>query len=388
MATTASIAGASTLSAELGQDAALSRTDPIVRLNAICPYYTMFPLDFPWGALGSATEDEWVLDPFCGRGTTLFAARLRGLGAVGIDASPVAVALAQAKLVAPSPRTVADRCDELLHSGYRARDVPKGRFWDLAYHRETLREICRLREQLLEAENDSVTIALRAVLLGILHGPVRKGRPSYLSNQMPRTYATKPEPAVRYWRKRKLRPQKVGVLDVVRRRAEFSLAQLPPVVPGDARLGDSTTEIGRLRRRFSWVVTSPPYYGMRTYVPDQWLRGWFLGADPTVDYSVEGQLRQSQGLDTFVQDLSAVWRAAAGRCLPDANLVVRFGALPSVTGDPAVVLQRSIEEASAGWEINAIVPAGTPPNWARQAAQFSEAGDYVEEVDCYATLAF
>jgi DNA modification methylase len=54
-------------------------------LNAICPYWTMFPLDFPLQALAGGHPGEWVLDPFCGRGTTLFAARKLGMGTVGID---------------------------------------------------------------------------------------------------------------------------------------------------------------------------------------------------------------------------------------------------------------------------------------------------------------
>jgi hypothetical protein len=40
----------------------------------------------------------------------------------------------------------------------------------------------------------------------------------------------------------------------------------------------------------SRIVTSPPYYGMRTYLPDQWIRNWFLGGPPEVDYSIKGQL--------------------------------------------------------------------------------------------------
>ncbi len=364
----------------------LSRTDPLVRLNAICPYYTMFPLEFPWGVLSRARPDEWVLDPFCGRGTTLFAARLRGVGSVGIDASPVAVALAQSKLVAPSPRAVTQRCEVLLRSGYQPTAVPTGDFWRWAYHPDTLLELCRVREQLLAAGSDATTIALRSLLMGVLHGPLRKGASTYLSNQMPRTYASKPGSAVRFWQERSMQPPRVDLLDVVRRRAQFSLAQVPPVAPGDVRLGDSAWEIGRLRRRFSWLVTSPPYYGMRTYRPDQWLRGWFLGGDPQVDYSVEGQIRQTSGLDGFVEDLGAVWRAAAGRCLPGAHLVVRFGALPGMKLDPGAILRRSVEGARSGWMINVIMPVGDPPSWTRQAAQFGAAGDYVKEVDCYATL--
>src|SRR6202042_2462436 len=88
--------------------------DPMKRLNAICPYYTMFPLDFPMRALQGAEPGEWCLDPFCGRGTTLFAARLLGLRAVGIDVNPVATAIARAKLVTVRPATVIATARRLL----------------------------------------------------------------------------------------------------------------------------------------------------------------------------------------------------------------------------------------------------------------------------------
>jgi hypothetical protein len=35
---------------------------------------------------------------------------------------------------------------------------------------------------------------------------------------------------------------------------------------------------------------SPPYYGRRTYIPDQWLRNWFLGGSSNVEYSNDLQL--------------------------------------------------------------------------------------------------
>jgi len=71
-------------------------------LNAICPYFTLFPLKFPLRILqGRAKQHRAVLDPFCGRGTTNFAARLPGLRSLGVDSSPVAAAIAEARLAWP-----------------------------------------------------------------------------------------------------------------------------------------------------------------------------------------------------------------------------------------------------------------------------------------------
>ena len=53
--------------------------------NAICPYYTMFPLEYPLRILRKHTGgDSVVLDPFCGRGTTIYAARMLGFESLGL----------------------------------------------------------------------------------------------------------------------------------------------------------------------------------------------------------------------------------------------------------------------------------------------------------------
>lgn len=365
---------------------ALSRYDPLVRLNAICPYYTMFPLEFPLKVLDNAAAGEAVLDPFCGRGTTLYAARLLGLPASGIDANPVAAVLARAKLATATPRGVERRCGELLGHGYEPTEIPTGEFWQRCFATRTLRDICSLREQLRDADDTDATVLLKALLLGVLHGPLRVNEPSYLSNQMPRTYASKPSYAVGYWSTNGLSAPEVDVAALVARRAAYTLKHLPDLVPGEVRCGDSSIEVSKLRRRFKWVITSPPYYGMRTYLPDQWLRAWFLGDGPAVHYSTDSQLAQSSE-EVFVTELASVWRAAAGRCLPGARLVVRFGALPSRAKDPVNLLRGSVVGARAGWIANEVVPAGVPPSGKRQADQMRNgAGDYVEEVDLYATL--
>ena len=194
----------------------VNRNLPLMRLNTACPYYTMFPLDFPLQHLIDAPKDAWVLDPFCGRGTTLFASRLLGLGCVGIDSNPTATAIAAAKLSNASAQAVITLVREILTQRKKPARIPSGEFWNLCFHSRTLSDLCKLREYLLKKCVSSEEITLRAILLGILHGPLQKGKPTYLSNQMPRTYATKPNAAVHFWKRRALtKPQYVDVLDAV-----------------------------------------------------------------------------------------------------------------------------------------------------------------------------
>ena len=349
----------------------------------------MFPLDFPLGQLQLFPGARRVLDPFCGRGTTLFAARLAGRNAVGIDINPVAVAIARAKTVTVSPGAVVRLAAKILRSAGEPA-VPGGEFWEWCFHADTLRQAAALRCGLQACGDTPTAAVLRAIVLGTLHGPRNKGLPSYLSNQMPRTYASKPAYAVRYWRDRGLRPARVDALDVIERRVHYVLRSCPPEASGRVVLGDAAACAATLRQRFDLVITSPPYYGMRTYGPDQWLRHWFLGGPPDVQYGSEGQLTRQPNQAAFVSALAGVWRAVAGRCVPGARLVIRFGALPSAKVSPEKLMIASLREAGAGWMTRDIRPAGAPSAHRRQAEQFNASqhviGRAVDEIDVMAEL--
>jgi len=354
-------------------------------LNAICPYFTMFPLAFPLSVLKEgAREGDTVLDPFCGRGTTNFAARLIGLRSVGVDSSPVAVAITAAKLVSPSPKEIVEEARAILTERH-ARDVPTGEFWEWAFHPSVLESLCRFREAFLEDCRSPVRVALRGIILGALHGPKRKGAPAYFSNQSPRTYAPKPAYAIRFWKERGLAPEPVDVLAIIERRAARYYG-VPLSAGGVARLGDSRQD-GNLapespNGRYAWVITSPPYYGMRTYIPDQWLRNWFVGGLKTVDYSARAQLTHSSP-EEFAADLRRVWRNVAQVSKEDARLVVRFGGIAGRNVEPLAILERSFE--GSDWHIIRVQSAGAATNGQRQAHTFlRKKSRPVDEIDVWA----
>jgi SAM-dependent methyltransferase len=349
----------------------------------------MFPLEFPLGQMRLYPEARRVLDPFCGRGTTLYAARLAGRESAGIDINPVAVAIAQAKVVRVSPGSVVRLAERMIHE-FPQVEAPKGEFWDLGFHPESLREAAAIRAGLLSCANTPTARLLRALMLGSLHGPRNKGLPSYLSNQMPRTYASKPGYAVKYWRMHGFEPVRVETVDVIHRKAQRVLEKCPPRQPGEVMLGDAAETVPKLRGRFDLVITSPPYYGMRTYVADQWLRNWFVGGPPEVPYGTQGQLAHQPHQEAFVSAMAMVWKAVASRCNPGARLVIRFGALPSVKADPEKLVKASLIRSAAGWLVSDVCPVGVPTASRRQAEQFSgdrfEIGRAVDEIDVMAEL--
>ena len=359
-------------------------------LNAICPYFTMFPLEYPMRVLAPARlrtfKKPVVCDPYCGRGTTVFAARLRGIRAYGMDVAPVAVAIARAKLSATNAHDVMSLVVELLVECPIA-PIPTGIFWNLAFHEETLAVICRIRRALLNRRSSDPVAMLRAVMLGAMHGPQPKTKEqgSYFSNQMPRTFSAKPDYAVRYWKRMRMRPQRIDVRAVVRKRLERVLAHhLAPALttPVDIKCSDSrfAGAYNRLDHKITHVVTSPPYYGLRTYSQDQWLREWFLGGSESVDYSVQPGLNHGSA-ELFAKSLARVWNNVANHASERIQLYIRFGGIRSRRTSAEAILRTSLEHSKYQWRIITRRAAATAEHGKRQAVQMTATNDPIEESD-------
>ncbi|MGX8010993.1 DNA methyltransferase [Mesorhizobium sp. ORM8.1] len=345
----------------------------------------MFPLAFPLSVLSRAVAGDLVLDPFCGRGTTNYAARLMGLASVGIDSSPVAAAITAAKLIDPHPVEIVAEAVAIL-ANIETGEVPQGEFWRWAFHNETLVDLCKFRTALLKDCTTPARIALRGILLGALHGPRQKTIPSYFSNQSPRTYAPKPSYAVKYWSAREMMPPHVDTIDVIKRRSiRYYSTRLKS--SGTTYLGDSRVEttFSISEKVFSWIITSPPYYGMRTYLPDQWLRSWFLGGQSHVDYGNGGQVSHNSP-EIFASDLGKVWKNGRATSQDGARLVIRFGGIADRRASPREIIMSSL--AGAGWQTQTVKSAGSAADGRRQANSFlRQRSEPVEEFVVWARAA-
>jgi len=355
-------------------------------LNAICPYFTMFPLEYPLRIVKKHKPDNpIVVDPFCGRGTTIYAARRCGLHSYGFDTSPIAIAIAKAKLSSASPSNILNLAKRLV--GKEPRDIPDTPFFRKAYSKSTLKELCSLREGLLRIKNETNESALlRAAALGCLHGPRANdlARSGYFSNQMPRTFASKPDYSIRYWRENELTAPRVSVLNVIKRKLERipnldapTLGSFNRIKCADAR---QTAPYKNMKGPLL-VVTSPPYYGMRTYVQDQWLRNWFLGGPAEVEYETDVQLSHSSH-DDFICDLARVWDHLKKKG-DRVHLYVRLGTIPSVKSDAQELFRSSLEE-SRGWRLVNTQRAKTASEGKRQADQMQGESSAEDEFDFHA----
>lgn len=253
-----------------------------------------------------------VLDPFCGGGTALLEATLDGRGSIGVDLSPLAVALSRAKLQSVTQDLALQRLNELAR-GFEAYDEPdvpdEAR---IIFHPRTLSQICYLREALGDTPED---VFLKGTTLGILHGKGRRdGSTQYLSVDMPNTFSMSPNYVLSFIKTHQLTLKPVDTFAALRRRVRWLLRAGPAarapstVVEGDAtQLHSIVPKL--LRGRFvGGILTSPPYLGVLRYGAFNWIRLWFLGADAR---AVDRRLDNTDSLHRYLSFLVTFLLSAA-----------------------------------------------------------------------------
>ena len=266
---------------------ATNRNHAIGRWARFGSYYAMFPVDFAFEKIERHSRlGELVIDPFAGRGTSVFAAAALGRIGVGVEINPVGWVYGKAKIAPGKKETVIERLAALEASAPKYSEAAKKMppFFQMCFHSDVLSFLLAARKELLW-KTRRVDATLMAFIVHHLHGKKGDG----MSNQMRQTKAMSPGYSMRWWKDNdKENPPSINPGEFLRSKIEWRYAKESPRFNGNARLylGDSATILSRVRARVetegaraSLLFTSPPYWSLVNYHYDQWLRLWLLGGE-------------------------------------------------------------------------------------------------------------
>lgn len=302
----------------------------VTRWARVGPYFAMFPVEFAMDVVGKYTDvGDKILDPFVGRGSSIFAAGALGRVGCGIEINPVGWVYSSVKL---RPAAQAGVLRRLRQIGREARlQQPQDRalpeFFGWAFSPNVLSFLLAARNK-LDWKRSIVDRTLMAFILIYLHGR----RSSSLSNQMRDSKAMAPDYAVRWWREREMGPPDIDPVEFLEQRINWRYLHGRPKLAGAALLGNTLellsvpSKKAALRGKFDLLFTSPPYYGVTNYHYDQWLRLWMLGWQPSARRSGGKWQRKFESRTSYKELLESAFCQAARRMRSSAIVYVRTDA--------------------------------------------------------------
>lgn len=251
-----------------------------------------------WFIIKFSRPRDVVLDPFSGKGTAPLEACLTGRVGIGNDLAPDAFVVTHAKVRPVTQNDVYEwtrNMRALIKSSLtyiNLDEVPEE--VKVFFHRETLRQILSVREYLID-KSDDVSMFIKGLMLGILHGPCEY----HLSVRCSHSFSMSPNYVKKYIKKHKLRKPKRDVFECLIKKALRVLAEGVPPVKGLAFNYDARN-LGMADESVDLVVTSPPYLNVLTTAWDNWLRLWFLDHDYR---EVERKLTQTSSLHVYLNHM-------------------------------------------------------------------------------------
>ncbi len=298
-----------------------------------------------------------VVDPFCGGGTVLIEARVRGRAAVGVDLNPLALRVAEVKV---DVRDQAARAAFAAHAEavvtaskarVKARTMaraPLSRDQVARYDPHVLIELAGLREEILAVFDRRDRRALEVVLSAILTKVSRA-----------RSDTDEREQAKRIGRYIPTEIFAKKAAELVERWAAFEAAVVKPPAPvvlheHDALRLHEVVKPGSA----ALLLSSPPYGGTYDYASHHAPRMPWLGLDDRALERSELGARRRATPQSWDTDVSAMLRACARALAPQGIAVLVMG--DAVLGGARVAADRQLARLAPGVGLRVVASASAP----------------------------
>jgi DNA modification methylase len=215
-------------------------------------------------------ENEWVIDPFCGSGTSLVEAKLLNRNAIGVDINPLACIMSQVKTTLLSPKDVETILQHVLKIENevlcgKVYDVPE--FYNINhwFKEDVQRDLATIRHHIFGVEDEKIRRFLSVAFASIV---------VKLSNQESDTRYAAIEKTIKPKEAAKLFKSKT--FDMINRIREFKkIASGSNVIV----YNKSSTSLDYISQQVALSVTSPPYMNSYDYYLYHKHRMCWLGID-------------------------------------------------------------------------------------------------------------
>jgi DNA modification methylase len=259
-------------------------------IHYVTPYQASFAPQIPSYFIERySKKGDTVLDPFCGRGTTVFEANISGRIGIGVDISPLAIQIAKSKMRKVTYEQIENRLKEIDFSKRYIKEYSK--FKDI-YHKNIYSQIVNLKKQLLDNPIDNL---IKAIILGRLHGH----SPAFFSAFSFNVISISPEAFRKQNIKHGSKPEDRDVVPRILIKAKTILKD--PIIeqPKSKLYLAKSTKLPLHNDSIDLIVTSPPFLSVINYIDDNWLRFWFLGYNNKDLEKLRKVLIQTDDLDEY-----------------------------------------------------------------------------------------
>jgi len=275
-------------------------------MHYVVPYQACFAPQIPQFFIKKYSEPkDIVLDPFCGRCTTVLEANQLGRIGLGVDISPLGLEIAKAKQKNVKLIDVINRLKEIDFSKNRTEGYEE--FKDI-YHPKTYSQLLNIRRQL---KNTPVDNLIKAIILGRLHGH----SDAFFSVWTFNVISMSKERIKKQSEKRGIKPQYRDIVPRIIKKAKEVLRDTIKEQPKSKLWMADTRNMYFIPSNYvHLIVTSPPFMNVINYIDDNWLRFWFLDFDKD---KLRGKLIQTDNLEEYKKFIK--------ECMKEMNRVMIKG---------------------------------------------------------------